>query len=119
MLESLTYADLAERLGVSPEAARAYARRKRWGRTVGNDGRARIQADLGEIVRPAAVPRTAELLAQIGKLRDELAEAGRMAAGHRADFERERDRCDRLSADLSKLAEIMASRRPWWRRLAG
>jgi hypothetical protein len=119
MLESLTYSDLAERLGVSPEAARAFARRKRWPRVVGNDGRARIQADLGEISRPPGVHRVPELLAQIETLREELARSERTAAGHRADFERERDRGDRLAADLGKLAEIMASRRPWWRRLAG
>ena len=116
MIESLTYADLAARLDISPEAARAFARRKRWTSLVGNDGRARIQADLAEVNRPAdgrgAANRVPELLAQVATLRDELAEARRTAAGHRADFERERDRCDRLAADLVALAM-----RPWWRRL--
>jgi hypothetical protein len=125
MIETLTYAALGERLGCSPEAARALAKRKRWSRMVGNDGKARVQVDLDEVNRPPVVPRApgghAELLTQIETLRDELAKAERTAAGHRADFERERDRCDRLASDLMKVtAEIMAQqRRPWWRRLAG
>jgi hypothetical protein len=106
MIETLTYAALGERIGCSPEAARALAKRK----------------------RPAVVPRASggrplveELLAQIETLKDEIAKAERTAAGHRADFHRERDHCDRLAADLMKVtAEIMAQqRRPWWRRLAG
>jgi hypothetical protein len=56
-------------------------------------------------------------------------------AGHRADFEHERDRCERLMADVLKTAaELKAAReaaarlvgelealqaRPWWRRLGG
>jgi hypothetical protein len=88
---------------------------------VGNDGKARVQVDLDEINRPPVAHRTPELLAQIETLKNELAASERTAAGHRADFERERDRCDRLAADLMKLtAEIMAQqRRPWWRWLAG
>jgi hypothetical protein len=54
---------------------------------------------------------------------------------HRADFERERERCERLMAEvLRATAELMAAReaaarlageyeafkaRPWWRWLAG
>jgi hypothetical protein len=122
MLESLTYAALGERLGCSPEAARAVAKRKRWARTVGNDGKARVQADLGEVVRPAAVRPVSEWVAEIEALRSDLERATRMAAGHRADFEHERSRCDRLAADLMKLAELMAARdrpRRWWQRRAG
>ena len=57
-----------------------------------------------------------------------------VAAGHRADFERERDRADRVVAELLRLtADAMMAREeaahlkaeaalrswPWWRRLAG
>jgi hypothetical protein len=52
MIESLTYGEIAERLGISSEAARAVAKRKRLHRVVGNDGKARVQIDL-EDVRPA------------------------------------------------------------------
>jgi hypothetical protein len=81
MIETSTYAAIAERLGCSPEAARALAKRKRWHRTVGNDGKARVQIDLDEVNRPPVVPRAsgghAELLAQLETLRDELAKAER------------------------------------------
>jgi hypothetical protein len=38
----LTYTEAGDRLGVSPEAVRAKAARKRWRRQIGNDGLARI-----------------------------------------------------------------------------
>jgi hypothetical protein len=101
MIETLTYAALAQRLGCSPEAARALAKRRRWLRSVGNDGKARVQCDLDEVNRPPAVHRVPELLAQVEALRDELAKAERSAAGHRADFERERERGDRLITELA------------------
>ena len=37
-----TYAEAGDRLGISPEAVRAKAARKRWRRQLGNDGLARI-----------------------------------------------------------------------------
>jgi hypothetical protein len=39
----LTYAEAAERLKTSPEAVRQKAIRRRWQRSVGNDGRARVR----------------------------------------------------------------------------
>jgi hypothetical protein len=38
----LTYGELGERLGISPEAARQKAMRGRWRRQQGNDGKARV-----------------------------------------------------------------------------
>jgi hypothetical protein len=48
-IESLTYAELSDRLGTSPEAARSLARRLRLPRKPGNDGKARVTVDLAEI----------------------------------------------------------------------
>ena len=48
-IESLTYAELGDRLGASPEAARSVARRLRLPRRPGNDGKVRITVDLAEI----------------------------------------------------------------------
>jgi|SRR5208282_2966422 len=44
----LTYAEAGDRLGVSPEAVRAKAARKRWRRQIGNDGRAKVWLPDGE-----------------------------------------------------------------------
>jgi hypothetical protein len=117
MIESITYAALAERLSCSAEAARALAKRKRWRRELGNDGKARVMADLAEINRTPAADRTPALLAKIEALQAELVAWQATAAGHRSDCERERDRCDRLASELGEIATRMA--RPWWRRLAG
>ena len=146
-VESLTYADLADRLGTTQEAARSLVRRLRLPRQTGNDGKVRINIDLAEIQykpQPARSPSGHQpdietLKEQIAGLQDELknleAENSMIrssAAGHRADFERERERCERLMVEVLKAtAELMAAReatariagelaayqaRPWWRR---
>jgi hypothetical protein len=72
---------------------------------------------------------------QIETLEAELAKLEGVSAGHRADFERERDRCERLMVEVLKTTiDLMTAReaaarlageleatqtRPWWRRLAG
>jgi hypothetical protein len=77
----------------------------------------------------------ATLTARITTLEAEFAKVEAAAAAHRADFERERERSERLMAEVLKsTAELMAAReatariagelaayqaRPWWRRLAG
>ena len=48
-IESLTYAELGDRMGASPEAARSLARRLRLTRRPGNDGKVRVTVDLAEI----------------------------------------------------------------------
>ena len=95
-LESLTYDELAARLHISGGAARAMVRRRRWPRSLGNDGKARIQADLSEIacspsVAPAQAPPS-PLLARIEELQAELAACAATSAQRRGDYERERDR---------------------------
>jgi hypothetical protein len=47
--ESLTYAQIAERLGINAEAARGLVRRHHLPRSTGNDGRTVILVDLAEI----------------------------------------------------------------------
>jgi chromosome segregation ATPase len=142
-VEQLTYADLATRLKISPEAARALAKRHRLPRSRSNDGKTLVTVDLTEIEHkplPARSPGghqtvTAPLKARIEALQAEIARLESTAGGHRADFERERERADRLMAELLKATvdtmtakettarlegELAALRsRPWWRRLAG
>ena len=53
----MTYAELGEELGITPEAARQRATRKRWRRTVHNDGRARVMVEEDELDLVRASPR--------------------------------------------------------------
>jgi hypothetical protein len=146
-VEMLTYAALAERLGSSSEAARALVKRLRLPRQRGNNGKALVAVDLAEL-NHTPTPRkatgrspddhravAATLKARIETLEAELGRLEAAAAGHRADFERERERCDGLMAEVLKTtADLMAAReaaarlagalasfqaRPWWCRLAG
>jgi hypothetical protein len=148
-VECLTYAELADRLGCSPEAARSLSRRLRLSRRPGNDGRVRITVDLTEIQYkplPARSPRgdqssIDDLNARIEQLEGELARlkvekqcSEVRAAGHRADFEFERQRSDTLVTETLKLNELAmvarekaarlkgelsaASIRHWWSRAA-
>jgi hypothetical protein len=132
--ESLTYSELGERLGSSAEAARSLARRLRLVRKPGNDGRVRVIVDLAEIrYRPPPTrlpdgPRADmdALKAQIEQLQSDLAkletEKNHLEASvaeHRADFEHERDRCDRLIAETLVLNKVAMSAREAAARLEG
>src|SRR5262245_36810732 len=106
-LEQLTYAQIAERLGVTSEAARAIVKRNRLPRSRPNDGTPLVAVDLEELRHkplPARSPRgeqsvtdvVATLKARIAELEAELAAEQQRSAGHRADYERERERADRM-----------------------
>jgi hypothetical protein len=142
-VEMLTHADLAQRFRISSEAARAIAKRLRLPRSRANDGKALISVDLAEIQHKALPGRSpgghqaliASLKAKIETLQAEIARLAATATGHRADFERERERADRLVAEVLKAtADTMAAKKataslegelaalrskPWWRRIAG
>ena len=138
--ESLTYADLADRLGTTQEAARSLVRRLRLPRMKGNDGKARVNVDLNDFqYKPMPARKrdghradTVEALqAELARIEVEKRCLEATAAGHRADFERERDRADNALAEALKMAilamtaretaarlegELVARRRSWWRR---
>jgi hypothetical protein len=143
-VEALTYADLGQRLGCSPEAARSLVKRLRLPRQRANDGKTLVTVDLAEIDHkplparspPGHLPVATELKAHIDLLEAELARIEAVAAGHRADFERERDRSDTIMSEALRLTKVamaaressarlegqLASRqqpRSWWKRLAG
>jgi hypothetical protein len=141
-VEMLTYAELGERLTISPEAARALVKRHRWPRSRSNDGKALVQVDLTEFSHSpiSRQPQAqgghqvvAALKQKIEALQAELIEAKAIASGHRADFERECERTNKLLAELLKAtSEGMGAReraallegklsmltQPWRRRLA-
>ena len=140
-VEMLTYAELGERLKVSPEAARALVKRHRWPRSRANDGKTLVQVDLSEFShspisrQPQAQADhqvVAALKQHIETLQTELTEMKVIASGYRADFERECDRTNKLLAELLKAStESLGARekaallegklsmltQPWRRRL--
>lgn len=115
-IETLTYAALGTHLKVSPEAARALARRLGLRRSRSHDGKALVTVDLADIrhtPRPPSAQQkgTITLEAKIETLQAEIARLETAAASHRADFERERERADRLMAELLKAtADTMAAK---------
>jgi len=115
-VEALTYAALGARLKISREAARSLAKRLRLPRSLSDDGNALVSIDLAEIrhtPRPPGRPagNIALLAAKIEALKAEIARLETRAADHRADFERERDRADRLTVELLQAtAETMAAK---------
>jgi len=148
-VESLTYADLAHRLGTTQEAARSLVRRLRLPRHAGNDGKTRVNVDLSDIQYkrlPARATadradidalnaRIETLQAELARLEVENSCIQASAAGHRADFERERDRSDTIMSEALRLTKVAMSARenaarlegqlvarqsqPWWKKLAG
>jgi len=108
-VEMLTYAALGDRLKISAEAARALAKRHRWPRSRSNDSKTLVQVDLTEIShspisrQPQAGHQVVTALKQkIEALQAELIETKAVANGHRADFERECERTNKLLAELLK-----------------
>ena len=133
-IESLTYADLGDRFGVSPEAARSLARRLRLPRRPGNDGKVRIAVDLAQIQYkplPARRPgghrteidglnaRVEQLEGELATLEGEKQCLEVRAAGHQADFECERERCGTLVTETLKLGQLAMSAREKAARLEG
>jgi hypothetical protein len=115
-LETLTYAALGARLKISPEAGRSLAKRLRLPRSLSDDGKALVGVDLAEIRHTPRPPRGRQagdippLAAKIEALKAEIARLEAGAADHRADFERERERADRLAVELLQAtAETMAT----------
>ena len=115
-VEILTYGALGARLNISPVAARSLARRLQLPRSLSDDGKALVSVDLAEIRHtPQPARRPAEDVAQwttmVAALHVEIAQLEASAAGHRADFEHERERADRLMAELKQAtAEATAAR---------
>jgi hypothetical protein len=116
-VEILTYAALAARLNISVAAARSLARRLRLPRSLSDDGKALVSVDLAEVrhrPQPPAGHRAgeaAQLRGLVVTLQAEVVQLEARAAGHRADFEHERERADRLVTELLQAsAETKAAR---------
>ena len=123
-VETLTYAALGTRLTISPQAARSLAKRLRLPRSLSDDGKALVSVDLAEIRHTPRPPLTGEsgnarLGARIAALQVEAARLEAMAAGHRADFERERERADRLMVELLQATAATMAAKETAARLEG
>ena len=111
-VEMLTYAALGARLNISPQAARSLSRRLGLPRSLSDDGKALVSVDLAEIRHTPRPPRDrAGILApEVEAMKAEIARLETKAADHRVDFERERERADRLAVELlQSTAEITAA----------
>ena len=116
-VETLTYAALGTRLKISPAAARSLAKRLRLPRSISDDGKALVSVDLTEIrhtPRPPGGGQASNIAlsaAKIEALKAEIARLEAKAADHKADFERERERAERLTVELLQAAaETMAAK---------
>ncbi|NGM39030.1 hypothetical protein G4G93_35015 [Methylobacterium sp. DB0501] len=119
-IKQMTYAELAAVWEISPEAARKKVEHLRLPRSTGNDGKSRVMIDLDEVQHQAMKPRSdrrtagdraeADLLRQhVATLQAEVDRLAALAATHRADYERERERAERAAADLTTLADRLAN----------
>ena len=111
--ETLTYAALGARLKISAVAARSLAKRLRLPRSLSDDGKALVCVDLSEIRHTPRPPvgRPAGNIALLESLKAAIARLEARAADHSADFERERERADRLEVELLQAtAEVMAAK---------
>jgi chromosome segregation ATPase len=118
-VEMLTYSALGERLNCSSEGARALAKRLRLPRQRANNGKALVAVDISELAhkpmparsRAGDRPVTATLTARVEALQAELAKVEALAAGHREDFDRERERAESLMAELMRAtADTLAAK---------
>jgi hypothetical protein len=116
-VEFLTYGALGARLNISAEAARSLAKRHRLPRSLSEDGKALVSVDFAEIHHTPQPPgrrhagHVGLLTAQVTALQAEVAWLEASSASHRADFERERERAERLVVELLQAtAEATAAR---------
>jgi outer membrane murein-binding lipoprotein Lpp len=129
---SLSYAELAERLGVSVDGARMKAKRAGWPKVKGNDGTMRVTVEEAELtpterspnVRPAFAEQRNEQAAeqvrtleahiatlkdQVTSMTDQIAKAEATTAQERGRADAEREKVADLTAQLLKLtADMMA-----------
>jgi hypothetical protein len=124
----MTYAELADALGIGADSARNLVRRKRWARQTGNDGLARVgvpvehleehgaKFDRGSdapIVSPINPPidggTVAALESHVGSLQAEVGRLVALTADQRTDIEHERRRAEILLDELARLRDNFAA----------
>ena len=147
-IEQLTYIQLGERFGISPEAARQKAIRGRWKRIPGNDGKTLVEVDLASVAPPVSLSEAPEtkrkpskpravrdpyeqdkdaqtiqaLNGHLNTLKQQLERAELSAAEGRKEVALERERVAELTAQIIKLTEQMLalkSKQGLWAKIFG
>ena len=130
---TLTYRELADRLGVKTDSARKTVQRKRWRRAAGNDGTVRIDVPIDALPVPQDVPGDVTPDSPtdsspdpilFAKLEIEIAGLKELVVAERARADAEAARANtegRRANDAVSDRDAWRSlaQRPWWRRLAG
>src|SRR3954451_20126003 len=89
----MTYEEAGERLGIGPDSVARYARREKWSRQPGNDGKARVA------IPPDCIPESAP------EKRAEIRPDKGLAELLRKQLERERIRADKAEGEAKALRE--------------
>jgi len=112
---SLTYKELAEKMGVKVDSARKTVMRKRWQRVTGNDGQVRVIVPIDALPKPMdGAPDSPADSHQDGLTVREL-QAKVEALGELLAVERRRADAAELDRDRWHAEAV----KPWWRKLAG
>jgi hypothetical protein len=119
--QTVTYAELAARLGITEDSAKRLVRRRKWPRKTGNDGKMRIDIPVDRLNLTPDSPGDTPPVSPGGSPRDDsavtIARLEAEISGLKALVEAERARADATAADRDRWHDL--AMRPWWRRLAG
>lgn len=119
--QTVTYAELAARLGITEDSAKRLVRRRKWPRKTGNDGKMRIDIPVDRLnLTPDSPGDTPPVSPGVSPGDDPAVTIARLEAeisGLKALVEAERARADATAADRDRWHDL--AMRPWWRRLAG
>jgi len=110
----LTYRELGERLGISPDGARMKAKRNKWTATTDNEGNIRVcvPADLSANNRTNVPPRTrpersTEQTNEIKALQAHIETLKQQVSDHAAERERLREQLDQQRADHAAERQLL------------
>lgn len=125
----MTYQEIAKRLNIKLDSARKLVRRKRWKRTMGNDGNMRINVPLDGFKEddptdntpdvPTDVPRIydPEKDIQIARLEAELKGVSDLVEAERRRADAEALRTQAAERDRDAWKELAT--RSWWKKITG